>query len=179
LHTLFTPIDLLKGEERLEVEIRTAKREEFEKIARIVRDEIFPELPLDEIRRWIKALGWLKEPFVWWFVAEKEKEMIGCICWALHDRYGNEIVLMSSWIAMKRAYQDKGIGEILWQKSKEIIRNYWQEKGCKIVMIFTQSEEENVRACNFYRKVLENPKEIMMSSVWTRKNRIIWFFKEF
>jgi len=162
----------------LEVEIRIARRKDLQKIARIVRDKIYDELPFKNVREWIRGLGWPPSPFVQWFVAEKENEIIGCMRWVVYDRYGNKIILMSSWIAVKEEYQGQEVGSILWQRSKRILEDYWQKKNCEIVMIFTQTEEENTRACNFYRKVLGNLKEVKMPKVWRDGNRIIWFFKE-
>lgn len=156
-----------------------AKPEELEIIAEIIRDEIYSELSSSEMKEWIKGLGWPPNPYVQWFVVEKEKEVIGAMRWEVYDRYKGNVVLMSSWIAIKRGHQNHGIGSFLWEKSRKMISEYWRRKRCKEAVIFTEAEEENLRACAFYRKILGSHLiEVKMSSAWEPKNRIVWFFKE-
>ena len=86
-----------------EVRVRVARAEELDAIAKIIREEIYPEISFEEMRE----------------------------------------------------YQKRGYGSYLWKKSREIINEFWRSKGCTEVLIFTETEEENSRTCNFYRKILE------------------------
>ena len=161
------------------MQVRMAKAEELNIIAEIIRDEVYPDISFVEMREWIKGLGWPPNPYVQWFVLERESEIIGAIRWEVYDRYGEKLVLMSSWFAIKRHYQGQGNGRYLWQKSREIMNEYWKSQGCREVLIFTETEEENSRACDFYRKILRNDLvEVKMRKTWWPKNNIVWFFKE-
>jgi GNAT superfamily N-acetyltransferase len=161
------------------MEVRYARPEELNVIAKIIRDQIYPEISLEEMEEWIKGIGWPSNPYVQWFVLEKEGEIIGAMRWEVYDRYGEKLVLMSSWIAVREGYQKQGYGRYLWQKSKEIVDDYWKSRGCKVKLIFTETEEENLRACAFYRRALGNNLiEVRMQNTWHLENNIVWFFKE-
>jgi len=159
--------------------VRIARAEELDIIAKIMREEIYPEISFEEMREWIKSVGWPSNPYVQWFVLEKEGEIIGAMRWEVYDRYAEKLVLMSSWIAIKKEYQKQGYGSYLWKKSREIVNEFWKSKGCIEVLIFTETEEENLGACNFYRKIFgKGLIEVKMQKAWCPKNNIIWFFKE-
>ena len=161
------------------LKVRIAKADELDIIAKIIRDEIYPELSQEEMKEWIEGLGWPPNPYVQWFILEKENEIIGAMRWEVYDRYEEKLILMSSWIAIKREYQGQGNGSYLWQKSREIINNQWESKGCRVVLIFTETEKENLQACNFYRKIFGSGSiEVKMRKVWCPKNNTVWFFKE-
>jgi len=171
---------LIKNFRRIsELQVRKAKEKDLDIIVQIIKNEIYPELSFAEMKKWIKSLGWPPNPYVQWFVLEENGEIIGTMRWEVFDRYDERLILMSSWIAIKREYQHQGYGSYLWQKSKNILNEYWRSKGCKIVLIFTETEMENPSACNFYRKMLGNDLiEVKMPKIWWPKNNVIWFFKE-
>jgi len=161
------------------LKVRIAKADELDIIAKIIRDEIYPELSLKEMKEWIKGIGWPPNPYVQWFVLEREDEIIGAMRWEVYDRYEEKLILMSSWIAIKREYQGQGNGSYLWQKSREMINEQWKSRGCKEVLIFTETEKENSQAYAFYRKIFgDNLIEVEMPKVWWPENNIIWLFKE-
>ncbi|MDI6591748.1 MAG: GNAT family N-acetyltransferase [Patescibacteria group bacterium] len=159
------------------MKIRKAEEGEIGEIAKIIREEIYPEISVTEMEEWIKGLGWPPNPYLWWFVVEKGGEIIGCMRWAIWDFCKDEILLLSSWIGIKKEYQNQGIGKELWREAFNRVKQYWQEKGKKIAAIFTETDEDNKRACHFYRKLFEQPKEIKLP-MWS-KERIVWFFKNF
>jgi ribonuclease HII len=70
------------------MEVRYARPEELNVIAKIIRDQIYPEISLEEMEEWIKGIGWPSNPYVQWFVLEKEGEIIGAMRWEVYDRYG-------------------------------------------------------------------------------------------
>lgn len=78
---------------------------------------------------------------------------------------------------MKAEYQGKGLGEILWSASKEMVWDTLEKARIRARMIFAQTDEENEKACQFYRKVLEDPIEVKISDVWEQGSGVIFFFK--
>ena len=54
-----------------------------------------------------------------------------------------------------------------------------KEQEIKAEEKIQETEEENLRACNFYRKIFRNNLiEVKMRKTWRTKNKIVWFFKE-
>ena len=159
----------------MKIKIRIAKENEIDEISELVRDEIFDELSIKEMKEWIRGSGWPSNPFVWWFVAERKGELVGCFRVAVHDLDCQEVVLLSSWIAIKSQYQHKGIGTQLWQRAIEIVKNYWQKRNKKIVSVITDTGIENKIAQNFYKKL--GFKKVAFLSIW-QEGKSIFFIKK-
>jgi len=102
----------------MKVQVRIARAEELDTIAKIIREEIYPEISFEEMRERIKSVGWPLNPYVQWFLLEKEGEIIGAMRWEVYDRYAEKLVLISSWIAIKRSIRNEDM-EVIYGRNPE------------------------------------------------------------
>ena len=157
------------------VKIREAKDEEIEEIAKICRDEIYDELSLEWVLDWLKSITF---PYLQYFVADKNGEVVGFIDWTLYDRYGQQVMLEISLIAVKKEYQRRDIGRRLVEESLTKIREFWTGQGLKVVMFMVETEEENETARKFYNKILKPFHKRFVPEVWEKEGGKIFYFKD-
>ena len=157
------------------IEIREAREEELQEIAEMCWREIHDELLVEWVFEWLKSY---KEPFSKFYVAIEDSKLVGFICWSLYDRYGKQVVLEISFLAVKQTHQRKEVGQQLVLDSLERIKKRWQEEGCETTMIMVETEEDNKGACDFYRVVLRPTQEVLVPKVWHHGEGKTLFFKK-
>jgi ribosomal protein S18 acetylase RimI-like enzyme len=144
-------------------------------IAKIAHEEIYDEIPLNEIEEWIKNIG--NFPYVQHFVVEENNQILGFITWGFFDRYEDKIILEIILMAVKSGFQRKRIGTQLLENSLKEIKLYWLRRGLKVVMIFVDTEEENEIACRFYEKIIKPTQKFLIPNVFTSNRAKIFYFK--
>lgn len=160
--------------------IRKMEEGEVRAVAEIVRDELYDELTVEEVERWIKNSG--NEPYLQHYIAEKDREIIGYISWLLFDRYGGPatgepIIVEIAWLAIKKEYQEQRIGEQLVKESFRLTKDCWMLfTGAKIVTIAIETDEENKKAQRFYERILQPFHKAKIPKVWPDGEGIIYYF---
>jgi ribosomal protein S18 acetylase RimI-like enzyme len=145
-------------------------------IAKIAHEEIYDEIPLNEIEKWIKNIG--NFPYVQHFVAEENNQILGFITWLLFDRYGNEIMLEIALMAIRNRFQKRRIGKKLLENSLKELKRYWLKRKLKIVMFFVDTDEENEKARRFYEKVIKPSDIITIPNIFYNHKAKIFYFKK-
>jgi ribosomal protein S18 acetylase RimI-like enzyme len=155
--------------------IRKAKDGEIREIAEICRDEIYNELSLDWVLDWLKSIT---HPYLQYFIAEEDGEIVGFIDWTLYDRYGQQVMLEISLMAVKEERQRKGIGTRLVEESLEKIKEFWATQSLRIVMFMVETEDENEAAQKFYNKILKPFHKRFVPDVWEKEGGKVFYFKD-
>ena len=139
------------------MKIRKYKKEDEEKVKKLIYSVLCDMYGSTKIK-WEDF-----SKYIIFYVAEKDKETIGCV--ALKD-IGNK------WIKLKRMYvktqmQRKGIGSILLNKCSD----FGKEKGFKKIVLTTYPEMK--KAVNFYKKhgfeIVKNPSDKFFTNPNLRK----------
>ncbi len=160
------------------VTIRRIRPKETGQAVAMIQGEIYPGLSIAEMGRW-KRRGSGKIPYTQFFVAEEDEGLIGVIGWILHDVYGDRIILMQSWVAVKEECRRKGIGKELWQRSLEMVKRYWGRRGKKLAMVFVQTDESNQGSIAFYESIYPSSQKTVIPDAWGSGNGIIFYFQRF
>ena len=156
----------------MRMKVRTLRPIEFPKIAKIARDEIYEKLTYKQVETWLKSSGSL--PSTLHFLAEENGKIIGFITWTYYDRYGKQIILEISWLAVAKEYQGQGCGEQLIKESFKQLQDRWKE--LEVVAIVVDADEENKEVRGFYRKVLKPFHETVIPNVWPDGEGMVLFF---
>lgn len=157
------------------LKIRRAREEEMKEIAEICQEEIYDELSLEWVFKWLKSSNF---PYLQFFVAEESGKLVGFSGWSLYDRYGKQVMWELSFLVVRNAYKRKGVGRRLVEEPLEAIKELEEKKGLKVVMIMTETEEENEAACQFYQSVLSPCQEMPIPNVWQKEGGKIFYFKD-
>lgn len=158
------------------IKIREMKDGEIGKIAKIATEEIFDELSLEEMEDLLRKSG--EYPYLQHFVAEENGTIVGFISWSFWDIWERDIVLEILLLAVTRKSQRKGIGRRLIEHSFREVGDYWRERGLKIVMFRTETDEANKKAQRFYEKVLAPSQKFLVPNVWGPNGGIVFYFKK-
>jgi GNAT superfamily N-acetyltransferase len=131
------------------LKIKLAERvDERGSAIQIAREEIYDDVPPYLVTDWLRNSG--NFPFVQWFIAEEDYEIIGFIVWAVEDIYEDKIVLEISWMAVDEDSQRLGIGTNLIRESLPKVKASFP--NIKKFLITVVADDEISKS--FYRKTL-------------------------
>ena len=159
-------------------------RAEFNQVVDIARKELYKGTSISILRRWMKSLEDFhgRNQFVQWYIArhKESNKIVGFIRWLAYDFdfVAKKVMLMQSWLAVKREFQRKQIGTQLVEFSLSDICNYWRGKGVEPVMLFVEADETAHGARKFYEAVYGNLNSIVLRDVWEPSEGTIFYFKK-
>lgn len=154
-----------------EVTVRIARRGDLPEASRLLHKEIYEEQTLETIRSWIIHYGWPTSRYMLWYCAELKGKIVGVMSWEIWDRYGRDVILLSSWLAVSSSVHRRGIGTKLWMDSKAMLGKALAKRGQRVRLIFTTTDLDRKSACRFYEKTfgsLGNVRRMAFRDVWTQ-----------
>lgn len=130
--------------------VRYAKKTEFPPLAELVRREIWPEQEVELIERWLDGFG--AYPFVHFFVAVDNEEIIGTAIWNVLDLRDGQFSLEISTVAVRAEYRRQGIASDLVRQSLPMIQKAETLCDMTLAVVTVVTEASNEGAVKFYRR---------------------------
>lgn len=161
----------MKGTIREEVTIRETKKKERNEVREIQHKVLYPELTALQNKEWNEGEGVFSPQS---FVVLLSGEIVGFSVFEIYEVKANEIIITLDAIAIKKDFQNQGIGKILLKEATEKAKNYWDGKGFRArgLIIETGTDE----AGNFYEKVFPSFQKKVIEKTWIDEEGIIIYF---
>ena len=164
------------------IKIRKMKSRELDRVCAIVAKEIYGGADVGEIREWIQAIGRSTGLYTPWYIAENKDsgEVAGCIRYLTFDIdfIGKQVVFEIALLGLDSNYQNRGIGVTLVNASRQLLYKAWAKKGFTPVMLFVETDEENMRARRFYDRVLDKPKRMLIKDLWGTNSGMVFYYQK-
>lgn len=153
----------------MNVIIERIKKKQVKPVIRIEEDELYPELK-GEIQLWMEGEGIFAPQS---FVALRDEKVVGFTVFEIYEIKDNEIIISLDAMAIKREFQNQGIGRYLLEKSLEQVKKHWEKNfKAKGLIIETGTDE----AGGFYEKVFSSFQKKVFEKTWSDGKGIIIYF---
>ena len=150
--------------------IRKMGRKELKEVMKIEQKELYSELEDWQLQQWVDGDGIFALQSS---VVLKDGKVIGFTVFEIYEVKDNEIIISLDAMAIKREFQNQGIGRCLLETSLEQVIKHW-EKNFKVkgLIIETGTDE----AGNFYEKVFSSFEKKVFEKTWSDGKGIIIYF---
>ncbi|MFN3301730.1 MAG: GNAT family N-acetyltransferase [Patescibacteria group bacterium] len=135
------------------LKIRRATKKDLSEIAKINLTCFHGCNDLKEAKKWI-ICNFLAFPRFQYFVAEKEKKIVGYILWYFKGGWRKKSILELEQVAVEPKFQNQGIGTKLIKESFVKIKKYLQKEKRKLKAILVTTGTKQ-KAKRIYEKVLK------------------------
>lgn len=152
------------------IKIQPLKKQEIIKVAEIASQCFKGLKDIKKARKWISC-NFKAYPRMKYFVARKDKEILGYILWMEKGGFRKEAVLELEQIAVSPKYQGKGIGAKLIKESLIEIKKDLKKRNSKLKLIEVTTGTEN-QAQKLYKKTLGAEPEAVLKNIF-RGNEVI------
>ncbi len=150
--------------------IREIEEKDLQAVAKIYSEEEL--LPIEDVAMIVKE--GLRSPFVHIFVAEKNKEITAAITWEEYERLPKgKTIFEIGYLAVKKNYQRRGMGKMIFYRSLEMLRQKLKAKGLKIHLIFATTTRGDI---GFYQK-LGMEKSTEVKDFWKKGKNMFFMTK--
>ena len=151
--------------------VRRMKRSELKEVVLgIEHDELYTELDISEIQLWVEREGVFSPQS---FVISVNEEIVGFSAFTICELKDKKIIISLGAMAIKKEFQNQGIGRYLLETSLEQAKKHWEKEfRVKGLIIETGTEE----ATGFYEKVFSSFQKIIFPDVWDDGEGMVIYF---
>ncbi len=136
----------------MEIKITKAKKKDSEKIAEIASENFSGLKEKKDARKWISC-NFNAFPRMQYFIAKNGKNVAGYILWSEKGGFRKESVFELEQVAVKKAFQGKGVGTHLIEKSIIEIKKHLKKRGAHLKVVEVTTGTDN-KAQKLYDKTL-------------------------
>ena len=146
------------------IKISKAEKKDLNKIAEIATRSFSGLKEKRDATKWVEC-NFGAFPRMQYFVAQKNKEIIGYILWIEKGGFRKESVFELEQIAVEKTFQGQGIGAELIEESFLEIKKYLKKRSSFLKAIEVTSGAQN-QAQNLYKRILGAKTECIVKDLF-------------